>query len=45
MRSARSNTVTRVAGAIQLVGRGEARGAGADDRDALAGPRLPAAAA
>ena len=39
MRSARSKTVTEMAGAIQLIGGGEPRRAGADDRDALAGAR------
>ena len=39
MRSARSKTVTRVAGLVQLIGRGQARRARADDRDRLAGAR------
>ena len=34
-----------VAGAVQLIGRGEAGRPGADDRDALAGADAPAAAA
>ena len=40
MRSARSNTVTVVAGAIQLLRGGETRRARADDGDALAGAAL-----
>ena len=38
MRSARSNTHHVVAGAGELLGGGEAGGAGADDGDLLAGP-------
>ena len=37
MRSARSNTVDVVAGPGQLLGGGQAGGAGADDGDLLAG--------